>query len=294
MRDDSGTDRASDDEPTVDEPGVDEPGVDEPTADEPATDEPTPENRAGNFYVGRSTGSISAEAIWGRLRRDPRAALPFAVVAVLAVVVDALRRWDPVPFTRPSWFADTLSIQYALFPRPTMRTSRSFAALVDLRLPVFLGAAALELGAVLAVAVAGWLTITRVADAERGVRGLLRYTGCVLALTLAVRLIAPVDVELGSLPLLLLGLAVGALFALRLFLFPGFLAAGHGVGSALIASVRTSRGRGSILVLVVVLGVAAGLLARVPVVGSGLTAAVALAHAVAVGQLVDAAESVRG
>jgi len=92
-----------------------------------------------------------------------------------------------------------------------------------------------------------------------------------------------------SLPLALLALVVGSLVVVRLFLFPGLLAAGNAVWTALRQSVRRSQGaRLALFWLALGLGLISWGLARVPVVGGFLsTAVVGTVHAVALAVLLS-------
>ncbi|MDS0280976.1 hypothetical protein [Haloarcula onubensis] len=222
-------------------------------------------------------------AVGRRLRAAPARCVPFTVAGVVVALADWLRLRDPLPVAQPAWVGDTVSVQYALFPSGTARTSRHLGAFLDLRLPYLVGGLTLEAVVALAVGTAGWLTITRSLSADRTAASFGRYVAGLGAMLAFGGLLPVRDVELASLPLALLAAAVLALVAVRLFLLPGLLAAGSGVTTALVRSVRLSRGTGATLFwLVLVFGLVSWALAIVPVVGGFLsTAVVGTVHAVA-------------
>ncbi|MFC6964188.1 hypothetical protein [Halocatena marina] len=224
-----------------------------------------------------------------RIRQDPVLCAPFAIVGLLVSVADWLRKQDPLPVTTPNWFEQTLTVQYSIFPMETARTVRRIDALFDLRLPYFLGAVTLELLVLLSVGVAGWMTITRALDGERRLDSLIRYLGILSMMVVFARLLGSPTLNIGSLPLGALVLFVVALVLIRLFLFPGLLAAGYQFTTVLKKSVRTSQGKQwTLFWLIVIIGLASGGLAHVPIAGGFLSAAVvAPIHAISLAILIQ-------
>lgn len=222
-----------------------------------------------------------------RIRRDPVLLVPFAIAGVLVGLADWLRVWDPIPAATPASVGGTIGVDFSIFPKGTARTVRHVGALIDLETPYLLGALGLELLVVLAIGLAGWFTIDRVLGSEQGRRSLGRYLLALLVLLVPLRLLGARSLEFGSVLLGVLALLVFALVAVWLFLFPGLLAAGLRLSAALGESVRQSRGiQGTLLVLVVVFGLASWGLAQLPVVGgASSTAVVGVAHAVTLGVL---------
>ena len=238
---------------------------------------------------GRRSARDVLVAVVRRLRAAPRLAVPFVLAGAVVGLADWLRLQDPLPAGQPQWVGDTLSVQYALFPAGTARTARELGAFPDLRLPYLLGGLALEALVVLSVGVAGWLTLTRALSADRTARSFGRYVGGLAGLGALGALVPAEVLEIGSLPLAALALAVAVLLVVRLFLVPGLLASGSGVVAALRGSVRRSRGvRVTVGWLAVTFGVASWGLATVPVVGGFLsTAVVGTVQAVAIAVLLE-------
>lgn len=228
------------------------------------------------------------KTVTSRVRRDPVLVVPFAVAGLLVACADWLRQQDPVPVATPDSFGQTISIQYSIFPRGTARTVRRVDALLDLRPSYFVGAAALELLVLLAVGLAGWLTITRALAVERRLDSLAGYLGFLSVVVVLPRILGSPTVDVDSLLLGVLAFLVAALVLIRLFLFPGLLAAGCRATTALRESVRQSRGsRWALFWLLVVFGLASWGLAQVPIAGGFLsTAVVAPAHAISLAVLI--------
>jgi hypothetical protein len=239
----------------------------------------------------RSFGRI-LERTKTRLRQDPFLVLPFLVAGVVVGLADATRAWDPIPVTTPDWTEQSVSIQYSFFPSGPARTVRELGAFVDLRPTYALGAVALEAVVFLAVGLAGWLTITRALDADRRLDSLGRYLGVFLLLGSIPVLLGPTSVTFGSLPLILLGLAIFSYASVRLFLFPSFVASDDPVSTALEHSIRASMGLfWPLLSLVILFGIGYWVVGLVPYVGSALsTGVVAPIHAVTLAVLAERAE----
>lgn len=236
------------------------------------------------------------KTVMTRIRRDPVLAAPFAVAGLLVAFADWLRRWDPIPAATPDSFERTVSVQYSVFPKGTARTVREVGAVLDLRTPYLVGAVALEALVVLAVGIAGWVTVTRALGTDRRLASLARYLGSLLVIGLLPRLLGSPSIDIASLPLGALALVVAAAVAVHLFLFPGFLAAGARFTEALRRSVVESRGRRwPLFWLLALFGIASWGLALVPVIGGFLsTAVVAPAHAASLAVLIEGVGSPSG
>ncbi|MFC6765576.1 hypothetical protein [Natrinema soli] len=255
-------------------------------------DDPTAEPSTLATLPGARTVAV-LRATSARIRRDPVLVVPFVVAGLLVALTDRLRQWDPIPATTPDSFGQTISVQYSVFPRGIPRTIRRIGAFIDLELPFLVGAVALELVVVLAIGIAGWVTITRALNAERRLDSLARYLGLLSVTALLPRLFGSPTLEIGSLPLGVLAIVVAALVGIHLFLFPGYVAAGESFATALQRSVRDPRGRRSaVFWLIVLFGFAAWGLAQVPVAGGFLsTAVVAPVQAVSIAVLIGDAGS---
>ena len=243
----------------------------------------------------------------GRIVADPRLAVPFLVAGVVLSAVDWLRVHDPVPTTTPELVGDvTVSVAYRFYPTGLRTTGTRPAALVDLEVGYLARTLGLELAALLAVVVAGWLTLSRATDARESAgrsassgrsssaqSGFARsdtrsldsgrlgsYLGFVVVGHLLVGLFGLLD-GLGWLTLV--GFVAYAVVAVRLFAAPALVVGGSGVRAAMRRSHRHAVGEGAtVFGLVVLFGIGAWLLGSVPVVGAAAsTALVAPVHAVA-------------
>ncbi|NHN58410.1 MULTISPECIES: hypothetical protein [Halorussus] len=254
-----------------------------------STDAPA-ENVDRERLPGTSAGDILRESV-ARIAADPVLALPFVVAGLLLAAVDWLRLRDPVPTTTPPRMGDvTVHVAYQFYPAGVRGTGVRPAALVDLELPYLAWTVGAELAAFLAVALAGWVVLSRAADAERTPGSLARYLAFAVGAHVLLGLFALFD-GLGWLALLALAAYLSA--AVRLFAAPALVVAGRDLRTAIGESARRSRGEGATVVaLVVLVGLAAWLLGSVPVVGAFLsTAVVAPVHAVAAVAFVESAEA---
>lgn len=231
--------------------------------------------------------------IVARIRRQPTLLLPFAVAGVILAGLDWLRRTDPLPMATAG-SEGTIGLEYTGYPTGVPATARSLEALVDLRLPYLAWGVGLELVALLAVAVAGTVTIGRTLAVGDGWGGALAarrlgaYFGLVALFDVIGRLVSSVG-DVG----LVAGLAIAVpLFVafVGFFLAPAFVVDGAGPVTALRRSARATRGNGwRLLALVLCYGLAAWLLGRVPHVGAALsTALVGSVHAVSVATIRNA------
>lgn len=241
-------------------------------------------------------GSAIDLSVWTLLQRvgiyirdQPRSVVPFTIAGLMVAVADWIRSTDPIPMAVPDSFRKTVSVQYSLVPMGTQRTVRSVDALINLRGPYLLGAVALELFVLLAVAVAGYLTLQLILDTSGSRRVAARYGLLVVAVGFVPRWLGTAQLTLGNLLVGLVALVLLSAIAVRLFLLPGLVVGGESVGAALRQSRRRSRGNGwTLFGLIVIIGISSWGLARVPLAGGFLsTAIVGPVHALSVGMLIQ-------
>ncbi|WP_458207824.1 hypothetical protein [Haladaptatus sp. NG-SE-30] len=233
----------------------------------------------------RTTTGLLREAV-GRLGRDPTLLVPFFVAGVVLGIVDWLRRIDPIPTTVSDSLRESgVTVTFLLYPTGTETTGLRLAALVDLKFRYLLWAVGLELLALLAVGIAGWLTFTRAMDAERTMdltrNGLASYLGFIVVIQSSFRLLGLFD-GLGWVTLVVL---VGLLAAfVRLFVAPALVATGVGIRTAVTRSARLTTGEGvTVFGLVLAIGFSAWILGSIPVVGAFVSALlVAPVHAISI------------
>ncbi len=209
-----------------------------------------------------------------RLRRDPELIAPFTVAGLVLALLDAVRRWDPVPMLVTG---DDVSIdvEYAGYPTGVPDTVRPLGALVDLKPPYLAWAVGLEALALAVVAAAGTATIARTLESGNGWdrarwgRRLPAYLGLVVLFDTVGRAVGAVGFGVGA----VLAIPIFAAFV-RFFLAPAFVVTGSGPVAALARSVRATRGIGwRLFAVVVCFGLAAWLLGLVPYVGTVLSTA---------------------
>ncbi|ARS90075.1 hypothetical protein [Natrarchaeobaculum aegyptiacum] len=227
------------------------------------------------------------------IRRDPVLLVPFFVVGLALAALDWLRRADPLPTPEHVVFDGShldLHVTYVGYPTGVSQTTVPLESLVALH-PHLLGwGLASYVLPLLAVTVAGVVTMARPMGREPQLRMVVSLFGFVLVVDLTDRLLGSVDALQGmglwGLPLLALLLFV----MVRLFAVPGLLVAGRGLPAAIGESNRLTAGRGWQLAgLVLAFGLGAWLLADVSTVGALLsTAIVAPVHAVAIVVVLDA------
>lgn len=249
------------------------------------------DRRTGDAYDRREwdvAGVLSSAA--SRLRRNPALLVPFALAGLVLAVVDALRTRDPIPALEHAGLDEaTVSLEFVGYPTATSGTTLPLESLVGLELPYLAWGFGLHLVSLLAVSVAGVLTLTTLLDEEAHLGALPSYLGLVVLFDLAHRLVGSIGFlqEMGLFGLVPLAVLLWVL--VRLFAAPGLAAAGASPWTALRESGRWVGVDGwSVLGLLFVLGIAAWLLASVPVIGPALTGAlVAPVHAVAIASLFE-------
>ncbi|UVE52119.1 hypothetical protein KU306_16025 (plasmid) [Haloferax larsenii] len=231
---------------------------------------------------------VILDAVKRHVSRDPGLVVPFMVVGLFVAFADWVRMRDPIPLSASDGLSQTFSIQYSVFPMGTARTARRAAVFVDLRLPYLVGGLTLELLAVLAAGVAGWLTITRALGVERCRSSLARYLGGMSTVTILPWMLGSPSIDVGSLVLGALLFLTFTLVLVRVFLVPGFLAADEGFKVALWKSARASSGiRVTLFWLLSLFGLASWGLAQIPVAGGLLsTAVVGPVHAISLAVVV--------
>lgn len=267
----------------------------------PATDRNDIDGRTGTDSDGDDPSSPLSAAT-ARIRRDPALVLPFLLAGIVLAVLDLARRRDPLPTLVPDGEGLTISVDFAGYPTGVPETSRSLAALVDLKLPYLAWGFGLEVVALLVVGIAGYVTIARALESEpatardetSSIRRVFAYVALVVLFDAGSRLLG----SLGDLGLVFgIPLLVVVLVAMvRLFAAPGFVVTGAGPIAALRRSTRVTRGSGwSIFAVILVVGLTAWLLSLVPYAGTVLSSAlVAPLHAVTVAVVRERATSTRG
>ncbi len=226
----------------------------------------------------------------GRLSRNPSLLVPFAAAGIVLSVVDALRRRDPIPVLEYGGLDEaTVYVEFPGYPTGVGQTTLPLESLVGLEAPYLAWGFGLYVLSVLAVSIAGVITLTRLLDGETRLGPLPSYLGLVVGIDLAHRLLGSIGFlqEMG-----LLGLVpLAAFFAVLVWLFPvpGLVAAGMPPWTAIRHAGAWTRGvRWSVLGLILVLGIVTWLLTSVPVIGAFLgSALVAPVHAVAIVSLFE-------
>lgn len=230
---------------------------------------------------------VLAESV-RRLVRDPVMAVPFLAAGVVLSLVDWLRVRDPVPTTHVPQFGEvTVSVSFFVSPSGLRATGVRPAALVDLRPRYLVWTVGLELLALVAVAVAGWLTLSRAAGVGPSRNRLVTYLVFVVATRLLLGAFSAFD---GLAWVTLLAFVALLVVFVRLFAAPALVVAGGpdgdglGIRAAAGRSSRLARGRGPpVFGLVLAVGLATWFLGSVPAAGALVsTAMVAPVHAVAV------------
>ncbi|MXR50291.1 hypothetical protein GRX03_01530 [Halovenus sp. WSH3] len=231
--------------------------------------------------------------VFGRFAADPTLLAPFVVVGFVIALIDELRRRDPLPARSTAGPPGEFEISVDLFPVPSgiQQTSRTLGGLIDLQPRLLVYGIGLELLGIVAVSLAGYLTIARVLDADLSATGAGTY---LLYAFLTVGWTWPfvslqVDFTGGA---LLLGIPLLVLWfyvTVRLFVVPAALVDGDGVLAAVRRSNRAIRGFGWTTVgVVVVLGLAVWASGLLPVGGTVVSFGVgASLHAVTVGVVYD-------
>lgn len=241
--------------------------------------------------TGSSNGSPTVLGSTGaRLRDDPFCWLPFAVAGLVLLAADRLRATDSLP-TAPGPSETTVTVPYTIYPTGTTTTTRPLESLVDLRAPMLAYGLGLEVLALIAVAGAGWLTMTRAGGLPYRLERFGAYAALVVGIDLLFRAVDAAGLEYagGSLLVALVLLGLVAFVAVRLFLVPVAVVTGDGLVRSLSESWRRARGRGwTILGLIVLFGFGSQLLVRVPYVGTALAVTVVgTVHAVSLVVLTD-------
>lgn len=244
-------------------------------------------DHSSNPPVSRRKRQSPLSVALSRLRDDPVLFVPFLLMGIVLTVVDLLHRRDPIPaLKRTGLGADGINIQveFAGYPTGIGRTLRPLESLIGLE-PIYLGwGLALYVLPLVAVTVAGAVTMARAMDRPVRFEAVASLFGFVVTLDLLQRLLGSIAVlqEMGLWGFVPLAIYF-ALFV-RLFLVPGLLVAGRPLRTALRESGRFADGRGwSLFALVLAIGLAAWLLSLLPVVGPVLSSAlVAPVHAVAI------------
>jgi hypothetical protein len=123
-------------------------------------------------------------------------ALPFSVAGIVVAAIDLARRLDPIPVVRDNG-GDGVSVdvEYYLFPTGSPEALRPLRAIVELQPQYLIWAVALEVVALLAVGLAGWLVFTRALDRSTDLASATRYFGIFALLIRIPRLLGGTDIE---------------------------------------------------------------------------------------------------
>ncbi|MFP8951587.1 hypothetical protein ACLI4Z_01260 [Natrialbaceae archaeon A-arb3/5] len=247
----------------------------------------------------RPPRSLSSAVLF-RLRRDPALLVPFFLVGVALSLVDRLRRLDPIPFVERERIGSNginVQVEYIGYPTGATQTAVPLESLIDLHISYLALGIGYYVLPLLAVAVAGAITMRRAMsnrramtdDASLWLTAVGPLFGYVVAMDLLYRLLGSIDVLQGMGLWGIVPLILYFLVMVRLFAVPALLVAGRGFLSALVESDRRIRGNGwTVFGATLAIGLTAWLLVDVPVVGTALSiAVVAPAHAVAIVAFLD-------
>ena len=221
-----------------------------------------------------------------RLRDDPVLFGPFLLVGILLAVVDRLHRRDPIPTVERlggGTSGTDVRVEFLGYPTGIGRTVRPLESLIGLE-PLYLGwGLALYVLPLVAISVAGAVTMGRAMGRSVGLEPVGSLLGFVVAADLFHRLVGSIDALQGMELWGLVPLALYFYLLVRLFLVPGLLVAGRSLRGAVRESVRRTAGRGwPLFGLVLAIGLAAWLLAMAPLGAVLSSALVAPVHAVAI------------
>lgn len=251
--------------------------------DQPVEREPAPETAESS----PSTVSGVFSRLYSRLVTDPVLAVPLLVAGVVVALIGELRRRDPIPARSTAGPANEFEISVELFPVPsgTQATTRTFGGLIDLQPRLLVYGLGLELLGILAVSLAGYLTIARALDAELSVTSAgtyLLYAFLTVGWTWpfgSLEMDLPAGAILLWIPLVVLWFHV----IVRLFVVPAALVEGDGIVAAVRRSNAAVRGFGwTVFGVIIVLGLVMWATGFAPVVSTVVGFGVAVLHAVAV------------
>ncbi|ELY47517.1 hypothetical protein [Natronorubrum sulfidifaciens] len=237
-----------------------------------------------------TVGVVLSTAV-GRLREAPAMLVPFVAAGIVLAVADALRRHDPIPsLEREIPWENGLSIdlEYAGYPTGVAQTATPLESLVGLHPEYLAWGFTLYLLPLVAVVLAGVITMARAMNRDVRLATVGTVFGFVIVFDLVQRGLGSIDALQGmglwGLPLLVLYLAV----IVRLFAVPGLLVAGRSPKRALLESVRRTRGHGwTVFGVILVVGLAGWALASLPGGTVATTALLAPVHAVAIVVLLE-------
>ncbi len=224
-----------------------------------------------------------------RLSRNPVLFGPFLVAGVVLTLADWLRRRNPIPTlerTHPLENGIDITLEFAGYPTGVPQTTHALESLLGLELPYLLYGLGLFLAPLVAVAVAGVLTMGWAMERppDRWIAACTRLFGFALGVDLTFRFLDSSEIVesmglFGLIPL------VFFLFLLvRLFVVPGALVAGHSIPGAVAESSRLTAGRGwPVFGLILLFGLSGWALASVSSLGTLLTTAlIAPVHALTI------------
>lgn len=208
------------------------------------TDPATSESSVGSGAPRTVTGTL--RYVISRSRRDPMLFVPFLLAGIVVTLLDEARRRDPIPARPTSGTADIeISVGVFSVPSGTPTTTRTLAGLLDLQPRLLSWALGLELLGIVVVALAGYLTVSRLLGTEwspTGAGTYLLYVGLVTGFGWPVG-----QLQFGfsratlAISLLVLTIALG--IAVQLFAVPAAIVDGGGLAAAVKRSNAAVRGR---------------------------------------------------
>jgi hypothetical protein len=219
-------------------------------------------------------------------------AVPLVVAGLVVTLVEVARRRDPIPAHTPTQNGFEISVELFPVPSGTQTTTRTIGGLIDLQPRLLAYVVGLELLGVLAVSLAGYLTIARALDADLSVLSAGTYFLYAFVTVGWTWPIGSLEVTFSPgafllwIPLLVLWFPLLVLWLyvmVRLFVVPAAVADGDGVVRAIRRSNAAIRGIGwTVLGVVVALGLAVWATGFVPYLSARASFVVAPLHAVAV------------
>ena len=208
------------------------------------TDRATSESSVGLGAPRTVTGTL--RYVISRPRRDPVLFVPFLLAGIVVTLLDEARRRDPIP-ARSTSRAGDIEIGFELFSIPGGRqtTARTLGGLLDLQPRLLSWALGLELLCAVVVALAGYITLSRLLGTAWSPTAAGTYL-------LYVGLITGVRWPVGQFdfafrwwllvilwPFIIIALAIAA----QLFAVPAAIADGDGLVAAIKRSNTAVRGR---------------------------------------------------
>jgi hypothetical protein len=209
-----------------------------------------------------------------RLRARPGALLALVLAGVVVAAGDWFALHDPIPTeTYEGIQHGEISVSLGILVGVASRATVPLTSFVGLKVEWLAWAVGTSVVPAAVSAVAAVVALTRLLDTSLTAGAVVRYL-----IVTVVFVVGAVNVDVSSLLLGLLLLVAFTVVVVRLFAFPGLLAAGESIRTAANRSWARSQGYGwQLLGVIVILGFLNHVLTSVPVagpVGSGLIGAV--------------------